>query len=115
MAVAAVGQPGKRQPQRHIENRECYPGQQAEHRVRHAEFGLDRLEQHADYIAISIVGGTGQEQNEKEGPTLRGTIKIPRVFILRLDNCFRNRGRSEERRVGKEGVSTCSSRWSPYH
>src|SRR3546814_20734388 len=24
-------------------------------------------------------------------------------------------GRSEERRVGKECVSTCSSRWSPYH
>src|SRR3546814_13271381 len=23
--------------------------------------------------------------------------------------------RSDERRVGKEGVSTCSSRWSPYH
>src|SRR3546814_4131442 len=26
--------------------------------------------------------------------------------------CF---GRSEERRVGKECVSTCRSRWSPYH
>src|SRR3546814_17215160 len=25
------------------------------------------------------------------------------------------RARSEERRVGKECVSTCSSRWSPYH
>src|SRR3546814_3085252 len=25
------------------------------------------------------------------------------------------RPRSEERRVGKEGVSTCRSRWSPYH
>src|SRR3546814_19987653 len=25
------------------------------------------------------------------------------------------RRRSEERRVGKEGVSTCRSRWSPYH
>src|SRR3546814_15426234 len=25
------------------------------------------------------------------------------------------RPRSEERRVGKECVSTCSSRWSPYH
>src|SRR3546814_11530106 len=25
------------------------------------------------------------------------------------------RHRSEERRVGKECVSTCSSRWSPYH
>src|SRR3546814_10124192 len=24
-------------------------------------------------------------------------------------------GRSEERRVGKECVRTCSSRWSPYH
>src|SRR3546814_19928998 len=24
-------------------------------------------------------------------------------------------GRSEERRVGKECVSTCRSRWSPYH
>src|SRR3546814_9614326 len=25
------------------------------------------------------------------------------------------RGRSEERRVGKEGVRTCRSRWAPYH
>src|SRR3546814_14153068 len=28
---------------------------------------------------------------------------------------LRKRGRSEERRVGKECVSTCRSRWSPYH
>src|SRR3546814_10312285 len=27
----------------------------------------------------------------------------------------RTRPRSEERRVGKECVSTCRSRWSPYH
>src|SRR3546814_13377710 len=27
----------------------------------------------------------------------------------------RGQGRSEERRVGKECVSTCRSRWSPYH
>ena len=27
----------------------------------------------------------------------------------------RERARSEERRVGKECVSTCRSRWSPYH
>src|SRR3546814_14617560 len=26
-----------------------------------------------------------------------------------------HRKRSEERRVGKECVSTCTSRWSPYH
>src|SRR3546814_12346892 len=30
-----------------------------------------------------------------------------------LDHCVH--GRSEERRVGKECVSTCRSRWSPYH
>src|SRR3546814_11940244 len=28
---------------------------------------------------------------------------------------MRAMGRSEERRVGKEGVSTCRSRWSPSH
>src|SRR3546814_14730301 len=31
------------------------------------------------------------------------------------DNGCRLRRRSEERRVGKECVSTCRSRWSPYH
>src|SRR3546814_12435656 len=32
------------------------------------------------------------------------------------DGCYLgNADRSEERRVGKEGVSTCRSRWSPYH
>src|SRR3546814_8103698 len=29
--------------------------------------------------------------------------------------CFRSRRRSEERRVGQACVSTCRSRWSPYH
>src|SRR3546814_15291222 len=33
-------------------------------------------------------------------------------FPLVLDRQFM---RSEERRVGKECVSTCRSRWSPYH
>src|SRR3546814_14533253 len=28
---------------------------------------------------------------------------------------LRGQARSEERRVGKECVSTCRSRWSPYH
>src|SRR3546814_1350994 len=31
------------------------------------------------------------------------------------DNDWTVRRRSEERRVGKECVSTCRSRWSPYH
>src|SRR3546814_4925470 len=33
-----------------------------------------------------------------------------------IDTCsFARAERSEERRVGKECVSTCRSRWSPYH
>src|SRR3546814_16948600 len=33
----------------------------------------------------------------------------------RLTGPRRTASRSEERRVGKECVSTCRSRWSPYH
>src|SRR3546814_19740254 len=33
----------------------------------------------------------------------------------RIVECGRHGIRSEERRVGKECVSTCRSRWSPYH
>src|SRR3546814_7862849 len=38
--------------------------------------------------------------------------------LFELDACVRCgrcTDRSEERRVGKECVSTCRSRWSPYH
>src|SRR3546814_10065791 len=50
--------------------------------------------------------------------------RFKRVFELQglpwLYNSYRICGlaekeRSEERRVGKECVSTCRSRWSPYH
>src|SRR3546814_13172132 len=34
------------------------------------------------------------------------------AFVIR--NSLQSRIRSEERRVGKECVSTCRSRWSPY-
>src|SRR3546814_7365176 len=32
-----------------------------------------------------------------------------------IEEKAREKQRSEERRVGKEGVSTCRSRWSTYH
>src|SRR3546814_17198017 len=32
-----------------------------------------------------------------------------------VDGYRKTQARSEERRVGKECVSTCRSRWSPYH
>src|SRR3546814_2634505 len=36
-------------------------------------------------------------------------------FLNRAHGGIDQAGRSEERRVGKECVSTCRSRWSPYH
>src|SRR3546814_15355312 len=41
----------------------------------------------------------------------------PRVKLVAKAAIVRGIGaeRSEERRVGKECVSTCRSRWSPYH
>src|SRR3546814_20478852 len=40
------------------------------------------------------------------GEARRPTLSWPRQIPI---------ARSEERRVGKECVSTCRSRWSPYH
>src|SRR3546814_15563515 len=37
---------------------------------------------------------------------------LPRTVLEAMST---GRARSEERRVGKECVSTCRSRWSPYH
>src|SRR3546814_7158748 len=56
-------------------------------------------------------GGTGY--------SLRAHANLPLatdVAGLRLSGYYRkDPGRSEERRVGKECVRTCRSRWSPYH
>src|SRR3546814_11822504 len=70
----------------------------------------------------------------KDGGDLREAIAAQRARIFKagsagergfdrerhllLDQLGRERGsadRSEERRVGKECVRTCRSRWSPYH
>src|SRR3546814_9009024 len=47
---------------------------------------------------------------------LEFTLRVRRVFspVFGKDG-FMMRRRSEERRVGKECVSTCRSRWSTYH
>src|SRR3546814_18421262 len=37
------------------------------------------------------------------------------ISLPLLPRCVRAKARSEERRVGKECVSTCKSRWQPYH
>src|SRR3546814_5073792 len=66
-------------------------------------------------IAVLVESGVGDYRAHDEiwcerlapedfGRALNRDILVPRPA-----------GRSEERRVGKECVSTCRSRWSPYH
>ena len=42
-------------------------------------------------------------------------ISLTMDATLKLVPGLKAKSRSEERRVGKECVSTCRSRWSPYH
>src|SRR3546814_13037762 len=57
------------------------------------------------------------EKTEKSAGHESIRILIPRAlnFLYNLRNKRGIGHRSEERRVGKECVSTCRSRWSPYH
>src|SRR3546814_17790823 len=51
----------------------------------------------------------------RDSGALRDSLLLKdKTRILFLKNLNSNK-RSEERRVGKECVSTCRSRWSPYH
>src|SRR3546814_15949130 len=77
--------------------------------VRHAgSIFMGRMTPEAvgDYVAgPNHVLPTGRRARFSSGLSVLDFMK--RTSFLQL--------RSEERRVGKEGVSTCRSRWSPYH
>src|SRR3546814_1670777 len=66
--------------------------------------------QRRDEILACRVLALGDRPGRRQGNDvgMHGADFIDAVVIER-------RGRSEERRVGKECVSTCRSRWSPYH
>src|SRR3546814_2504982 len=52
----------------------------------------------------------------RAGDWVRSWSGSPKLFAgRRLEAAAQQGLRSEERRVGKECVSTCRSRWSPYH
>src|SRR3546814_1031615 len=61
----------------------------------------------SDLVAVTVSGLMG-ERHEKE---LCADDRVAACAWCRLVVAHR----SEERRVGKECVSTCRSRWSPYH
>src|SRR3546814_12543708 len=64
--------------------------------------------------------GTGAITFDTDGTPLSFTPAAPSVALTGFTTGAGNSTitldlRSEERRVGKECVSTCRSRWSPYH
>src|SRR3546814_17592956 len=48
-------------------------------------------------------------------PELNDILKGSDIRATVLQEAEKLEGRSEERRVGNECVSTCRTRWSPYH
>src|SRR3546814_13875041 len=62
---------------------------------------LSPLDAGADHLK-ALAGVSRMLRNEAIADRLRGAKNAEAL-------------RSEERRVGKESVSTCGSRWSPYH
>src|SRR3546814_17191115 len=66
-------------------------------------------------LRAAVVGGAALqgERVDALGLGMVGIAVHPRLQLAVLGAV--GGGRSEERRVGKEGVSMCRSRWSPYH
>src|SRR3546814_2237410 len=58
---------------------------------------------------------TSNWRRGKEFLTAATAYKLQRIFAKKTTAPTSHKRRSEERRVGKECVSTCRSRWSPYH
>src|SRR3546814_18882892 len=89
--------------------------------------GNDRLRPYQPWMSPLHqfrVGGTGisglafSEDSNGSFPEEWNNVAFLANPITSTINCVRivrNPDRSEERRVGKECVSTCRSRWSPNH
>src|SRR3546814_10265703 len=61
------------------------------------------------------IGGGGRRRTGEDRQQRGGAGKIQGLHLVHSSlRAPGERHRSEERRVGKECVSTCRSRWSPY-
>src|SRR3546814_5617536 len=67
----------------------------------------DKIEQDA----VEQIEAPAEPRREQDQPLV--ACQTEHRLVLLTSSCFSLR--SEERRVGKECVSTCRSRWSPYH
>src|SRR3546814_8093200 len=68
----------------------------------------DRLEVQHHLVALECPTQIGLDVERRHRGAAHGGVEGDRAGLAEF------LGRSEERRVGKECVSTCRSRWSPY-
>src|SRR3546814_14833676 len=67
-------------------------------------------------LRLMHAGRGGSAEGERvELATAGGGPQVARAARRDPRDVLHRVARSEERRVGKECVSTCRSRWSPYH
>src|SRR3546814_12088614 len=76
------------------------------------EFVIARQMLQKHDFEVEIVDGTGFRRDR--GQLLANDRPVDLIYNRMTDFALEEH-RSEERRVGKECVSTCRSRWSPYH
>src|SRR3546814_14217379 len=100
---------------------EC--GEAHRHRLhtQHRAVERDRTElRHQHLQALAVVAHRGvlpciEIQLIAVAPEAITVESVAARIAAQLDGVAISSSRSEERRVGQECVSTCSSRWSPYH
>src|SRR3546814_11068114 len=92
--------------------------------LQRAHFGVGRRSERIELPAALMPGEAKalaeRKMAEVSVRSVTSTIRLPyRALALRPGDLLRHPAdgslRSEERRVGKECVSTCRSRWSRYH
>src|SRR3546814_9111037 len=68
----------------------------------------------SDLLMARLMSEPGRPDDVADRPN---TVNIGAAIFVddHVPALHRDAERSEERRVGKECVSTCRSRWSPYH
>src|SRR3546814_7447264 len=64
-------------------------------------------------VSVTLNGIGGQRMFDFTSENVGKPMAV--VYVERVPDVTIGPDRSEERRVGKECVSTCRSRWSPYH